>query len=347
VNVRRRAGVASLAACLVVAMGGCATQPALVESPLGHVELVDTPFHPQRRYQCGPASLATVLGASGVAVTPGGLEPLVYLPGRKGSLQVEMQAAPRSYGRLSYRIEPELPAVVSELDAGRPVLVLHNYGLPGWPRWHYAVVIGHNAQADQLILRSGMERREVWSARNFMRAWDNGDRWALVVLQPGELPKAPDKDRYLEAAAAFENVAAPHDAWLAFDAAARAWPAAPVAWIGRGTAKYRERNFHAAAADYEVALRLEPGHAGARNNLAMTLLEQGCARAARQQLDMIDVAGLNEAMREAVIDSSRQVDAKLGLDKVPYGISTENCIGSSTHHESQSQGSVSTRTAPL
>jgi hypothetical protein len=36
-----------------------------------------------------------------VRVTPEELVPLVYLPGRKGSLQVEMLAAPRSYGRLS------------------------------------------------------------------------------------------------------------------------------------------------------------------------------------------------------------------------------------------------------
>jgi tetratricopeptide (TPR) repeat protein len=281
------------------------------------VELVDTPFHPQARYQCGPSTLATVLGASRVRVTPEELESLVYLPGRKGSLQIEMLAAPRSFGRLAYRIQPELAAIVSELGAGRPVLVLHNYGLPSWPRWHYAVVIGHDPGKDQLLLRSGRERREVWSSRSFMRAWDNGGRWAMVVLPPGELPVAPDRMRYLEAAAAFEKVAAPRDAWRAFDAAAGAWPDEPVAWIGRGTATYREQQFSAAAADYGSALQLDPDNAGARNNLAMALLEQGCPESARMQLDRIDKASLGDSLRESVADTSRLIDANASPTDLP------------------------------
>jgi tetratricopeptide (TPR) repeat protein len=296
-----------LVACLLIALGGCVTHPPLIESSAGPVELADTPFFPQRRYQCGPAALATVLGATGAQATPE--EPLVYLPGRKGSLQVEMQAAPRAFGRLAYRIEPELSAIVSELNAGRPVLVLHNYGLGPWPRWHYAVVIGQDPTTDQLLLRSGQESRESWSARKFMRVWDNGDRWALVMLRPGELPVAPDKIRYLEAAAAFEKVATPHDSWLAFDSAITAWPEEPVAWIGRGTAKYREKAFSEAASDYRSALHLEPGHAGARNNLAMTLLAQGCPHAARSQLDSINIDSLDEALRDALADTSRQIDS--------------------------------------
>jgi tetratricopeptide (TPR) repeat protein len=311
VSGNRQATSLGLVACLLFVLGGCVTHRPLIESSAGPVELVDTPFFPQRRYQCGPAALATMLGASHVRVTPEQLEPLVYLPGRKGSLQIEMLAAPRSYGRLTYRIEPELAAIVSELDAGRPVLVLHNYGLPFWPRWHYAVVIGHDAQKDQLLLRSGLQRREIWSARKFMRAWDNGDRWGLVMLRPGELPVASDKDRYLEAAAAFEKVAAPHDAWLAFNAAINAWPKEPVAWIGRGTAKYRDHALAEAAADYSAALQLEPSHAGARNNLAMTLLERGCPHAARWQLDKIDVTSLGEALRDAVADTGRQIDSRI------------------------------------
>jgi tetratricopeptide (TPR) repeat protein len=309
VSGHRQAISLGLVVCLLFALGGCSTTGSLLESSAGQVELVDTPFFPQRRYQCGPAALATVLAASQVRVTPEEIEPLVYLPGRKGSLQIEMLAAPRKYGRLSYRLEPDLAAIVSELRAGRPVLVLHNYGLPLWPRWHYAVVIGHDAQKDQLLLRSGLQPREAWSARNFMRAWDNGDRWGVVMLRPGELPTAPDKDRYLEAAAAFEKVAAPHEAWLAFNSAVNAWPNEPVAWIGRGTAKYRDMAFREAAADYSAALRLEPSHAGARNNLAMTLLKHGCPHAARWQLDKIDVTLLDENLRDAVADTARQIDA--------------------------------------
>jgi tetratricopeptide (TPR) repeat protein len=315
----RQATSELLVACVLL-LCGCASRGPLLESPSRAIELDATPFFPQARHECGPAALATVLGASRVAVTPEELEKRVYLPGRRGSLQIEMQAAPRAYARLSYRIAPELAAIVAELDAGRPVLVLHNYGLPFWPRWHYAVVVGHDGDKDRLILRSGKTRRQVLSARNFMRAWDNGGRWALVVLQPGELPTAPDKRRYLESAAAFEGVASAQDAWRSFDAAARRWPDEPVALIGRGTASYRSGALTKAIEDYRAALRLDATHAAARNNLAVALLEAGCVTEARRQIEQIDTTALAENMRPEVLDTRRQIEDRPPAAEPPAAI---------------------------
>lgn len=302
----RRAAGALLAAALLMAGAGCATRAPLIETP-GHAELSQTPFYPQRQFQCGPASLAMVLGASGVAATPESLEPKVYLPARHGSLQVEMLAAPRGLDRISYTLDGELSAITAELDAGRPVLVLHNYGLPFWPRWHYAVVIGYDSARDEVVMRSGVTERQVWSSRQFMRAWDNGGRWAMVLLRPGELPAEPSTDRYLEAAAAFEKSASVKAAHAVFDAAVRAWPQEPVAWIGRGTAQYRARNFKAAASDYAAALRLDGSMVGARNNLAMALLEQGCVRMAQEEIDKVDPGALPTTLRNEIEDTQRQI----------------------------------------
>ncbi len=146
----------------------------------------------------------------------------ICLPG--SSLQVEMQATPRKLGRLSYTLAHNLDAILAEVNAGRPVLILHDYGVPFWPRWHYAVVIGYDAKADRIVLRSGVTRREVLSAKNFMRAWDNGKRWAMVTLRPGETPASATAARYLESAADFERAAKPEQARLAFDAAVQRWP---------------------------------------------------------------------------------------------------------------------------
>src|SRR5262245_57366042 len=115
-----------LAMASLLLVGGCAAGRPLIDQHSRLVELQDTPFFPQTAHQCGPAALATVLGASQVRTTPEELARLVYLPGRRGSLQIEMQAAPRQFGRIGYRIQPELAAILGELDAGRPVLVLHN-----------------------------------------------------------------------------------------------------------------------------------------------------------------------------------------------------------------------------
>jgi tetratricopeptide (TPR) repeat protein len=308
---RRQARSIALAACLLL-LTGCVSRGPLIESSSRVVELAETPFFPQTIHQCGPAALATVLGSSRVDIAPEALAPLVYLPGRRGSLQIEMQAAPRQFGRISYRIEPELDAILAELEAGRPVLVLHNYGLPFWPRWHYAVVVGYDGPRDRVILRSGKIRRQELSAANFMRAWDNADRWGQVILQPGTLPVAPHKDRYLQAAAAFERVASPRDALQAFEAAAVQWPEEPVAWVGKGTANYRNGDLEAAASDYRAALQIDAAQHAARNNLAMTLLDLGCPNAAKTQLAFIAAQSLSGSLAEAVLDTRAQVEAKSG-----------------------------------
>jgi tetratricopeptide (TPR) repeat protein len=306
-------------ACLLLAgcAGGALVVPSLPAEAPRVVELTDTPFHPQREFQCGPAALATALGASGVQVTPADVQPLVYLPARRGSLQVEMQAAPRKYGRLAYALSPDFDSILAELAAQRPVLVLHNYGLPFFPRWHYAVVVGYDAQKDQVVMRSGTTARQVMGARTFMRAWDNGDRWALVLLKPGELPASADANRYFEAAAAFERSATPEDAKAAFAAASTRWPDQPVAWIGLGTAEYRRKAFQSAVRDYSTAVRLDATHVGARNNLAMAYLELGCPSQAREQLRAIESAILSEPLRAAVEDTRRQLVAARLSDPEP------------------------------
>ena len=89
------------------------------------IELDQTPFYPQERYQCGPAALTTVLAMSGADVRLDDIVDKVYLPGREGSLQLELIAATRSSGRLPYVIDGTMAAIRKELWAGRPVLILH------------------------------------------------------------------------------------------------------------------------------------------------------------------------------------------------------------------------------
>ena len=170
------------------------------------VDLEQTPFFPQVEYQCGPSALATVLSASGLPVAPADLVPEVYLPGRRGSLQPELLASARRRDRLPYELPPTSDAIVSQLAAGIPVLVLQKLGAGPWPGWHYAVVIGYDVETQVFLLRSGTERRLEMPAARFLATWDRADRWAIVVLQPGQMPGTPDAGRYVEAAAALEAV---------------------------------------------------------------------------------------------------------------------------------------------
>jgi hypothetical protein len=282
---------------------------AAIEGP--PVELSATPFYPQDAYQCGPAALATILTASGVPVTPADLSPEVYLPGRHGSLQLELLAASRRHGRLPYEISDGLSGLLAELHSGRPVLVMQNLGWKRWPAWHYAVVVGALDAPDRFVLRSGPKERLVVPARSFLRNWQGGASWALVVLRPGEMPARVERRAYLKAAAALETAGQPESARAAYRAALRQWPGDPVARLGLGNSAFALGEWGEAEVTYRHLLDDDPGHAIARNNLAQVLAEQGDFSAALVEIDTALVKGdLTDALREALMETRQEIVAR-------------------------------------
>jgi hypothetical protein len=321
-----------LAGLIVVAVwllaGGCASHRPGLDAYLdgtmipSTLELRDAPFFPQEEYQCGPAALATVLAASGIAVSPDELTGKVYLPMRRGSLQLELIATSRRYGRLPYVLDGELTAILSEIGSGRPVLVLQNLGLALYPIWHYAVVIGIDAARDEIILRSGDRQRLTMSTRMFMRSWKLADHWALVVLRPGEMPAAPDEGRYVSAVAALESAGQAHAAAFFYATALSRWPDNVLALFGTGNIQYAQGDREAAEATYRRLLVLQPDHAAARNNYAHMLAERGCHQVALAEIDatLADM-DLADPLREHLLDTRAAI---LGSDVV-VGATTMAC----------------------
>jgi len=200
----------------------------------------------------------------------------VYIPERQGSLQLELVSAIRSYGRVPYQIEPSLSSLIGELQAGRPVLILQNLGVKIAPLWHYAVVVGHSPESNQIVLRSGAKERHVLSETKFLRSWRRGDYWGVVALRPTELPAVAHEGSYLKALAEMESVGQYDVAMQAYESALVRWPGSTLALLGLGNTHYALGELADAERAYRNLLATRPDHVIALNNLAQTLAERGC-----------------------------------------------------------------------
>lgn len=265
-------------------LGGCAVlaeppqSAALALAPpqglAPRTELRDVPFFPQTRYHCGPAALATVLVHAGLTTTPEALADAVFLPAREGALQTEMLAAARRSGALAVPLPPQLAALLTEVAAGHAVVVLQNLGLSFAPRWHYAVLVGYDLAARELVLRSGTTQRERMGFVLFERTWARGSYWSFVALPPGQLPLTAGESDAVQAAIGFERAAPAAQAQRVYDSLVQRWPDNLLAGLGQGNTRYASGDLAGAAQAFErVALRHDS--AAAWHNLAVMRLRLG------------------------------------------------------------------------
>ncbi len=268
---------------LVVALlGACVRTPIVPVGASGlpeQVELVEVPFFPQEAYQCGPAALATMLTQRGIETSPDLLVDRVYLPGRQGSLQVEMVAAARAHDLLVYPLDARLEAVLSEIAAGNPVLVLQNLAFDRWPQWHFAVVVGYDLAAQTLVLRSGTTRRWTGSFSQFERSWAKGSRWAVVTVEPDKLPETAKEAVWLKAASDLEQTGRQAAASQAYEAAAERWESG-LSWFALANARYAQGDKRAAERALRNSVERDGSFAPGWFNFSQVLAEQGCTQQA-------------------------------------------------------------------
>jgi hypothetical protein len=304
-------------ALLAAALTGCTTTPqtaALRAAPAQAPVALTIPFVPQDAYQCGPAALAMVLRASGANAGLDDLVAQVYVPARYGSLQPELLASARRHGRLAVVLPPQIDAVLAELRAGTPVLVLQNLALPFAPRWHYAVVIGFDPLREELILHTGTSAAQRLPLSVFERTWARSGHWAMVATRPAALPATPTTNALVQATIALERVDA-GAALLAFDALTQRDPSSYGAWFGLGTGALQQQDVTTAQRALLRATDLQPTSADAWNNLALAHLharEPARARAAAQRA--VDLGGPRAQRYATTLDA---VNAALQAVETP------------------------------
>lgn len=277
----------ALALGLTALLSACAgltpTSPQSIPDDLPPNRLLtNLPFHAQDEYQCGPAALSMLLGQRNIAAAPDQLKDRVYLPERKGSLQVEMVAAAREQGLLVYPLAPELKAILREVDAGNAVLVMQNLAFGWYPQWHYAVVIGYDLNTQDLILHSGLNARQREPFGLFLRTWQRADNWAVVAMPAGTLPATAEPLRYLKAAADLEQVGQTASAEAAYRQASERWTDQPAPLLGLGNIAWNDGRQSEAVDHFSELVRRFPEYQAGWNNLATGMEAMGCNEAAAQ-----------------------------------------------------------------
>ena len=238
-------------------------------------ELKEVPFFAQEEYQCGPAAIAMAMNAAGASVTPEQMVEQVYLPARKGSLQIEMLVAPRRHGFITYELAPQMKDVLREVAAGTPVIVLENYRYRWWPLWHYAVIIGYDLEEGEIIRHSRTKQRQTMPFPVFEYVWVDDNYWAMVVVPPDRVPVTATEERFGQAVAALERSGHIKNAHTAYNAMLKRWPASLGGLVGRGNTAYALKDLDTAESAFRQATLDHPAAAAAFNNLAHILAERG------------------------------------------------------------------------
>lgn len=268
------AAVFSLAGCTTLIPQTVALRTGWPQGVPRQVELAQVPFFPQDDYQCGPAALAMAMKFAGAPVRPESLVDEVWLPARQGSLQLEMLAAPRRHGLVSYRLAPAYADLLREVAGGHPVIVLQDVGML-LPQWHYAVVNGFDYATGSIFLRSGLQVRQEMPFSYFERTWVAGRYWAMVVTPPDDIPATATERGWLEALLGLARGGDSEATVRAYRAALHRWPDSLPAAVGLANHLHARGSLQEAAGVLRTALQKSPDSVILLNNLAQTLSDQG------------------------------------------------------------------------
>ncbi len=271
------------AAAVAVVLGGCGSVLSTLRgSDLPHrAAVAGVPAPRQAEDHCGPAALSALLTWAGRPETPESLVPLVYLPGRSGTLAVDLAREVRARGLLAYPVAPLLPALLAEVAAGNPALVLEQRGLDVAPFWHFGVLTGYDLGRGTVVLHAGAGVPEEVAVDTFRRTWARAEGWALLALPPGRLPAAEDPAGILAALVDLEELGQSAAAAPGYEAYHARWPADWRGPFGLGNARWALGDLAGAESAFRRAAAAAPARPEPSNNLALLARADGRGEEAR------------------------------------------------------------------
>jgi tetratricopeptide (TPR) repeat protein len=247
------------------------TQALLASPPINLAdfhEIKNVDFIDQTSSYCGPATLTMAMRWAGQDVSVDQVAALVYTPGFHGSFQSDMISASRRQGLMAVPIH-DLQALLTEVQAGHPVIIFENLSVSWAPVWHYALILGYDLKKQEMIMHSGHDAFYHWDMEKFERSWMLGDYWGLVVLPPGELAASAGELPQVSAVVGLEQIKKYDEAQKSYLKILEKWPNDLVALIGLGNISYQKGNRKEAIHWLQQAVKIHPESQVAQHNLSI------------------------------------------------------------------------------
>jgi len=155
----------------------------LASDPSAGKILDDVPFIPQKKYDCGPASVAMVLQYHGAEADPDQIAKRFETEAVAGTFTVDLLIAANEAGMEAHWVEGGLAALRREIDRGRPVVVFLNLAVNPLPARHFAAAVGYltHKGKDYVILHSGQTSWLMVPEKKFNKQWKRTGNMMMTI----------------------------------------------------------------------------------------------------------------------------------------------------------------------
>ena len=150
-----------------------------VEILKGGQIIKNVPFYPQKKYQCGPASLAGILNFWGIPVSPEEIAAEIYSRPARGTFTLDMIFYPEKRGLKGTQYEGSFEDVKKKIDAGYPLIVMVDEGFWIYQKNHFMVVLGYHQNG--VVVNSGKYQYQFKPLSNFLKSWKRTRYWTLLI----------------------------------------------------------------------------------------------------------------------------------------------------------------------
>lgn len=182
-----RTSMRVISALTVAGMMSSCAMPALAPSSLldrFEWHLLPVPFFPDDSDQCGPVALASILAYWGKPSEPADLRKEIYLPAIRGTLPTDLVMAARKRGFDTTSYQGSLSNLITEIDAGHPLIALLDSGFWIFSQGHFVIITGYDPLREGVYIHSGTSADVFMRYERFLAGWDKTNRWTLRAVMP-------------------------------------------------------------------------------------------------------------------------------------------------------------------